>query len=841
MAGHRIEATRPRWVTSPTSESNDAGVRPLASFRLQVTSPMLIGASQSKRIELVNRIEAAAKGEFNPETQRYTEAGQALSDQCTLLGWAFEKMTGGAMLGDSPEAETPPSLDEIATAITNHMDDTEGVMPETVRADMRVLSDAVIAQIADRKAYLSQAVNDSPFSVEKMYQGKALMCDAASLAIARELERPDLKPEQRRVLQQAQGVFATRADQLREDASANKDEFAKPKDILGKKPPTINSLKGFFKVIGNAFASLIHATPWERHATELLQKGRIASATPEIDEQSIIEAALKKTFKGVGIDDKRVHRGFRVAMNKVLNSQKWNPISRDLRLQYGPDSVMVTSEILPAAVAFDSYKGGGFNCHSTAEYRHAANLAQTRLIDKQGNTLFSGMRHGVVCAYGITSAELKQMNDSEAGAMITELLPAAAWVRDDAGGLDIAATRECLTKTGVTRTTVALMEDNQVDDLIERLLPRDAWQQNDKGEPDLDATRARVRRNGIETSDLVSGMRRQANKNRASEIVAAQVMADGALLRAALNHEPVTLDLLSVSLLTPDQWRGGDANEWLMLKEQEQAWMDVSGLCSVTVKHPETENEVNVTVDVRPMQVNYGVNQGAVGTVSAGPGASGWEDVAEMNDAALETLLGSNPEQLARGGKAGGMIGGRMAALERSIETDENAIRLMDPKSSEAVSRCAKVAATKKKLDHAKELVSQIGEMVRDGSFKHQGQEPYKMPVRMAVLADMFGIKVAFNCKSGKDRTGEMDSEVKFMRMEMEATGHVPHFRRHRSQGEVNRLRQFVFDGGNFPFQILNTTFAGYKLKGLDAVTNQIGGGKTIVERFLGNSDFTEK
>ncbi len=48
------------------------------------------------------------------------------------------------------------------------------------------------------------------------------------------------------------------------------------------------------------------------------------------------------------------------------------------------------------------------------------------------------------------------------------------------------------------------------------------------------------------------------------------------------------------------------------------------------------------------------------------------------------------------------------------------------------------------------------------------------MPVRVAVLAELLGVKVAFNCTNGTGRTGELDAEIKHFKLQMALTGKVP-------------------------------------------------------------------
>jgi hypothetical protein len=143
----------------------------------------------------------------------------------------------------------------------------------------------------------------------------------------------------------------------------------------------------------------------------------------------------------------------------------------------------------------------------------------------------------------------------------------------------------------------------------------------------------------------------------------------------------------------------------------------------------------------------------------------------------------------------------------------------------------------------AQELLDQVRQMRADGSYRQAGKEPYKMPARLALLADMVGIKVAFNCKSGKDRTGELDSECKFLRLQMELTGHVPKPDRTRTPQEMELLYEVIMRSGNTQYQRLNTGYAGYKLNSVPEVFAQYGAPSESDPRVLnqkGASGYTE-
>jgi len=51
------------------------------------------------------------------------------------------------------------------------------------------------------------------------------------------------------------------------------------------------------------------------------------------------------------------------------------------------------------------------------------------------------------------------------------------------------------------------------------------------------------------------------------------------------------------------------------------------------------------------------------------------------------------------------------------------------------------------------------------------GNEPYKLPTRLLALSNEIGATPAFNCKSGKDRTGQLHVEIRDLYAHLNATG----------------------------------------------------------------------
>ncbi len=813
--GERVISLSTPGGVHGTVNGSDNGVRRLSDLKLDGIPPRDIGTKRDQTVgqinALINAIEAdraSNGGELSPQ-------GQALRETIDLLGDTFAQLSEGPTVGDKLMARME-SLEGLGETLQARLNEGFEHLPDEVQGQVRSLCENLRAQVQDRVAYLGHTIADSPFSLSKMYESKAQFSDAAIRVINEQLKRTDLTYTNRGRLEWARdNIFHDRARDLRRAASENTGKLGDPNEVVGKKPA-----KG---LLGKLFAGDQNRAR-ELHAKQLFHGGHTPLNTPKIDEQTIVQDALKLVFEDAGLPVRSIglalDHALNHAMNEVLNKdQEWAPIVKEIQLQSGSETVLSYSETTPAGNFIKAYEGKGFNAHSSTEYTHAVNLAQTKLTDGQGTVLFDGLRHGVISAFGINAGEIKHMSDEELAPMVETLLPKEMWVRENERLVNMMST---LDNIGIT-----------ADDGDDR--PQ-------IGEISLKETLAAVR----EDASLVDAMRREANFNRAHETVLATLLTDPQLMERALAGETVPVDILSISLLTPDNIRpmikGAHENERQMVQDQMQAWQDVSGPQTFTVTDADGQAR-EITVDVRPVACNYGVNAGGVG--SASWLAGGWDNVAGLNGEALGQLLGDDIESIANGGLPGGLIGQRMQDLELQIDADrENLTRWQGIGDQEMIAHfSAKLRLNEPKLAQARELTQQIAQIQQDGSYKIAGSEPYKMPTRLAVLAEMFDVKVMWNCKSGKDRTGELDAEIKHFKLQTGLTGKVPHYERTRSPSEIAQFHEVVTHSGNFEMQRLNTGYAGYKLLGVNSLYEQFGGQNKhdeVTANFLGLSGYTK-
>jgi hypothetical protein len=298
--------------------------------------------------------------------------------------------------------------------------------------------------------------------------------------------------------------------------------------------------------------------------------------------------------------------------------------------------------------------------------------------------------------------------------------------------------------------------------------------------------------------------RAQANLNRAKETVKAALLTNPELLQKALNGETVPLPMTSISLVTPDDARGfiNDSfgalkhdNERRQMLEQVEAWETLSDPQNQPIEiEVLDEHGVSKTVKINPdvIALNFGVNGGAL---NAHKGIftdliGGWGNSKIVNEDGLKRLLGD----LKPGEPLGGRVGEFLAKCD-------------DPRKKEVVTK----------------LCEQIKKMWADGSYMTMGKDPYKMAARLAVLANMIDNTTVWNCKSGKDRTGELDVEAKFLAAQIELTGDVPEPEHELSDEETRMFREFALNTGSLEIQQYNTGISGFKTEGVSAITERMG------------------
>ena len=127
------------------------------------------------------------------------------------------------------------------------------------------------------------------------------------------------------------------------------------------------------------------------------------------------------------------------------------------------------------------------------------------------------------------------------------------------------------------------------------------------------------------------------------------------------------------------------------------------------------------------------------------------------------------------------------------------------------------------KKEKIETLVNQIKNLHNSGDYKTAGEDPYRLPARINLLAYLCDLTPCFNCKSGKDRTGQMDVSTKELALSLEMKRSNISLKTGDDEERKNMLTNMSLNSGNLEVQAQNTVFSGFKIKGVNAVKNLYG------------------
>jgi len=217
--------------------------------------------------------------------------------------------------------------------------------------------------------------------------------------------------------------------------------------------------------------------------------------------------------------------------------------------------------------------------------------------------------------------------------------------------------------------------------------------------------------------DQNSPERNEGAENRAREVICAALYAKPELLANALKGETVPLRLVSTSLVTASMFF-----EKRMLDEQMNVWHKLASekplVLQIRDEHA-TLRKIQIDLDVATF--NFGVNELSLKLKLGNRYADSY------NATAFNRLLGHD---MSPGAEPGGWVG------EYLQQKPHNAALV-------------------------RHLSAQLQTIWRNRSHHSDNNEPYKAAKRVALLTHEIGITPCWNCKSGKDRTGVLDIELK--------------------------------------------------------------------------------
>ncbi|MET4695268.1 inositol phosphate phosphatase SopB [Endozoicomonas lisbonensis] len=342
---------------------------------------------------------------------------------------------------------------------------------------------------------------------------------------------------------------------------------------------------------------------------------------------------------------------------------------------------------------------------------------------------------------------------------------------------------------------------------------------------------------GVKGSDEAKALKAQGARKKAEEILIAALSTKPELFQQALKaaetgKEIPTLFTTSTSLLTTGVGSGKEAK---MQKTQNEAFKHFTapGNQPVEIELAGPDGTPRkIRMNIRQSRFNIPVNWGGVGPLSSIFG--GRRNQARMNREAITDLVG-NPK---RGGEVGGMaahwlgqyeekqrlLAYKLTAEENRANPDAALIKAIKQESSQ-------LAKDKKTIQ---DLSRQIKDIYRKGRHHHEHKDAYKLAARVALLTHKLGGVPLINCKSGKDRTGMLDAEIKFLTARIAENGAVP------EPGPLNEdekalFREILLKSGNHEVQEMNVGVRGYKTELITSIDERVGN-KDIREEVRGLS-----
>jgi len=129
------------------------------------------------------------------------------------------------------------------------------------------------------------------------------------------------------------------------------------------------------------------------------------------------------------------------------------------------------------------------------------------------------------------------------------------------------------------------------------------------------------------------------------------------------------------------------------------------------------------------------------------------------------------------------------------------------------------------KRDVIRQLLFEVKEVVdHPQKYQRDSKDLYKASSRLAVLSNLIGEVPTYNCKSGKDRTGQNDVEAKFLATLIEHKMPIPELNAPLTPEQTRIYRDIALESGNLEIQQINTGLGGFKTSNKAANVTRMGG-----------------
>lgn len=278
-------------------------------------------------------------------------------------------------------------------------------------------------------------------------------------------------------------------------------------------------------------------------------------------------------------------------------------------------------------------------------------------------------------------------------------------------------------------------------------------------------------------------------------------------LRAAVDAYPeklkptadgsYSLDLVSVSLVSPGKF-GDEGKMWAY---QRAAYEKANGQkLTMTADLGDGLGPREITVKPNILAFSTPVNSVALDSALLRPFIGGLSVSQQANEASITGLIGSSTA----GKPINGLAGQKLTEINQKILQADQA----GEDTSSLIAHRDRITGL---VDQVRQIMNQPASSPM--SWQRAGNEPYKLASRLTALANEVGAVPAFNCKSGKDRTGELDVQVKQLYARNHHEGKWPPPNEKEDAVQAQNHVKLVREGGSFQIQKDNTSIPGSKVE----------------------------
>ena len=311
------------------------------------------------------------------------------------------------------------------------------------------------------------------------------------------------------------------------------------------------------------------------------------------------------------------------------------------------------------------------------------------------------------------------------------------------------------------------------------------------------------------------GAQIKAEESVIAALAASPKLFQQALAAASGEGDAPTLVTTSTSLVTTGF---GSGKERKMQKIQNEAFAALANAKQpITLMVPGPDGRPKkITFRLKQARFNIPVNWGGVGPMSLITG--GRRNQRRMNRQAMKELVGERN----KGGQLGGFVKEFLDAKSAEAQTlrkDIDAAKRSGRSTTELDHRLKEIMQEQSVVQN---LAWQVRHIYSRGSHFHQHHDAYKLASRVALLTHKMGAVPLYNCKSGKDRTGMLDAEIKFLAARIERDGKVPEPGRIQSEEDRRLFREILLNSGNLEVQEYNVGVRGYKTERVSSIDERV-------------------